>query len=297
MAKYGSGPGERDPKTGRLISRRLANTGMVSASFTADEMVKLTNRVRGELKASEKATVLAHVLLAQQLQYEMYKVLNDKVIARGRAQRDKARGSRLSDALVSQETRKVDKKGWTVGYLDQNPAVRPYYRNLEEGTRVHVGRFLSGVFRDATGRPAGQPFPDRKGYSGPRAGSPFRQRKGPKRGGSRGQRIIHMGAETDATFIQTKPYRREKAYWPGVRIKRPIIGYQYIQGGTDNFRRKQDRLMEQAYVSAFSHYKLDLLARALNRDQALKTRVTVKVDLSDARKTNVGGPGGFDRRS
>lgn len=201
-----------------------------------DQTTKETVRVKGAAKE-------ANTELAKLLQEDIALVLEGKVAARGRQQRRKNPERRLAAAIRSQQNRQVNQLGYTVGYLDKVAAVRPYYRNLEVGTSVHVGRFLSGVFRNASGSAA-------------------------------------PTGSTAATFIQTRPFRYEKPYFPGVRITQEIIGYRYFEGGQRNFiaRGGTQHLANAAYIAAFGRNKIDLLARTLSGAEGTPSRVQYTTD-------------------
>lgn len=220
---------------------------MVNVRVDVREMLRLTKQLSSETARVATAAKVAHTYLAAQLQEDIATVLEDKVRARGRRQRAKNDGARLADAIRSSDNRRVNQLGFTVGYLDENAAVRPYYRNLEQGSSVHVGRYLSGVF---TSKGATDPRPGLRKYG------------------------------RDARFPQRDPFRYDRPYDPGVKIKNPIIGYRYIEGGIDNFvgRGGTTTLAAAAYTAALKQQGFDAL-----------TRATTGGDLNGGRLTSLRG--------
>lgn len=229
-------PRVRSPSTGRYLGSTAAGYAGKAASpvyvtYKAQEMIRLADRLRGEALKIDRASRVAHTRLAQALQGDIAEVLTVAVGAHGRAQKtEKPAAARLANAIRDERNRRVNATGFTVGYLDEIEAVRPYYRGLEVGTAVHVGRFLHGVF--STG-----------GASSP-----------PRPGGK------------DARFYQRSRYSNEHPFSPGVRISHSIIGYRYFEGGQRKFtaRGGTGSLAAAAYRDAFNARGMDLLARAMN---------------------------------
>lgn len=212
--------------------------GLVHVRFDAREMIRLANRVRGEAGRIDAASRSANLTLATSLQRSIANALEASVEARGREQRPKAASARLSTVIRSERNRQVNAFGYTVGYLDSVAEVAPYYRGLESGTRVHVDRYLAGVFRNRDGAPAVN---------------------------AKGQGLLRAGG-ADATFIQTRPYRYDKAQFPGARIKHPIVGYHYFDRGIRRHVSSGGTTTRAlaAYVKAFQLAHMDLMARALS---------------------------------
>ncbi len=245
-------------ENGRFAPNPRAGGGLVNAAFDARQMVELTKRVTGEAAKITAATKDAHVELAKELQKDIAKVLADKVAARGRVQGMARRGrggrksenDRLGTAIKSPRNRRVSVTGYTVGYLDEIPEVAPYYRNLETGTSVFVGRYLSGVFLPGGLGPA---KPTRRHGGGSQRSVPRMVEGG------------RAGRFTQSPKNGPRGFNYERPYNPGVRIKNPIIGYRYFEGGMRRFESRggTTTLATSAYIAAFNAHKLPLLARAL----------------------------------
>lgn len=137
--------------------------------------------------------------------------------------------------------------GWVVGragFFENSPAA-PYYRNLETGTRIHVGRELRGFFLSASGKaspPSGERYRRdprliqvNKFFAGTK-GSREELKKQSERGDFRpGQQ----------TFGRTKrrlpePQLDEQGRAKGgfkIIIRRPIPAYKYFEVGGARFMR------------------------------------------------------------
>lgn len=216
--EFGTGQNQFSPrKTGSLVS----------VQFDSVQMGAIARRVAGMAARADKPILQAHRDIAYELQSAIAIELQNAVRRRGRAQRKKNENERLAAAILSPRNRRVNVDGYTVGYLDDIPSVRPYWRGLEVGSTRHVGRFLRGSFQNA----AGQLVPPVKG-----------------RGVGRDPRFLQFRAQSFATFREAvdarmaagEPLRagleRRVAGHPsnralGVRIKHPIVGYHYFERG------------------------------------------------------------------
>lgn len=92
----------------------------------------------------------ANSALAQEAIDDITFVLESRIKAGGRPQRST---QALIHALRAEENRDFNAQGFTVGieaYLDSTPA-GPYYRNLEYGSNVFVGRVIEGFFQSPGG--------------------------------------------------------------------------------------------------------------------------------------------------
>lgn len=237
-----------DAPVGSPVQRR--RLGGIQVTFDATQMVRLTNVARGESTRMGRAAQVAHENLAKTLSNHIAKVLEEAVDDKDRVQgmRRSGRGGRkkkedrLANVIRSERNRRVNQQGYSVGYLDEIPSVAQYYRGLEHGSRAHVGRYLSGVF-----------LPGGRGAN--------RGRSGTVVGGKDGRftQAAAGGPKGWHTDDQKGPY------FPGVRIKKRIIGYQYFYGGRRNFlsRGGADELALRHYSLAFRKEGMDLLARQL----------------------------------
>ena len=211
--------------------------GLIHVKFDSKAQVDFSNKVAGEARRIQVASRAANLALAKALQSDIAFSLTGSVLGRGRNQRVKPEDARLVQAIKSERNRRVSVHGYTVGYLDDIKAVAPYYRGLETGTSVHVGRYLSGVFSSGVGL-----------------------RTGLTRSGK------NKGTGRDARFIQTRPFRRESPYFPGILIKNPIKGYHYFLRGETKFvqRGGTKGLALRYYQAAFKAAGLEGMDRAIS---------------------------------
>ena len=94
----------------------------------------------------------ANEFLAEQAVEDIVEVLQERIRETGRPQRET---EYLVNALKDPRNIDFDAKGFTVGmddFLQQSKAGR-YFRNLEYGSRVFVGRVIEGFFAGPSGRP------------------------------------------------------------------------------------------------------------------------------------------------
>jgi hypothetical protein len=222
-------------------------------------MVQKARRVAGQAARAERAIKAAHTTMAEHLQEYIAVALETAVDEHGRAQRQKPESRRLATALRSPRNRKVDSTGYTVGYLDDIAAVRPYWRGLEVGTYKHVGRFVPGVFVDASGVP--QPLGEsRNDLVKIRRRSP-----------------ALIAAVNEAGAVEGGRARRGRRRQGGFRITRPIVGYHYFETGIRRFVAA-GWTREQAlatYVSKLEGAGLGELASTLKVGQLKIQRVEV----------------------
>lgn len=94
--------------------------------------------------------VQAHREMAEHVQVEMVKALRQAIESGPRAA-EQRQTQWLEKALANPENIGFNIDGFVVNtsYLDKSP-VRGYWRGLEEGTEVHVGRLITGFFADRT---------------------------------------------------------------------------------------------------------------------------------------------------
>ena len=208
--------------------------------------------------------------LATILQDDIVGVLEDRIADTGRPQKG---SEALIRALLSSGNMDYDSKGFTVGideYLESTPA-GPYFRNLEYGSRVFVGRIIHGFFEGPEGNkldaragakdalrlvqthnfinpkdtPAGRnPNPsNRAGFSpSSRTAGEF-----PVRGG-RGSFAEDHALSAEAN--EDRPGNRRAVSGPIV-IKNPIPAYHYFRDGVARFQRRiDDGLIREEYREA-----------------------------------------------
>lgn len=94
----------------------------------------------------------ANERLAKQVAEDIVEVLEERIRETGRPQKTT---QALVEALLDPRNRSSDATGFTVGidsFLEESKAGR-YFRNLEYGSNVFVGRIIEGFFAGANGRP------------------------------------------------------------------------------------------------------------------------------------------------
>lgn len=223
--------------------------GLLRLFVDVADILELANRGHGDMAKVGRATAAAHEDLAKILQGYIAKELEDRIEAHGRVQ---SRANLLIKKIGDPQNRRVRPEGFSVGFLDEqwSGEVRKYYRGLEIGTSVHVGRFLRGGFLSAaTGDLVG---PEEGGKDGR-----FIQFKNPK-----GPLL------SDQTFVSREGNggRRGKRV-PVVRIKNRIKPYHYTRTGFQNFENAGylgDRAMG-IYNDAFAQAGMSLRIRNRNR--------------------------------
>ena len=140
-------------------SRSLAGRGAPDVAFRAD-FRKLEVQARdllGRFGVLQGEMKTGFGKMAVQAQLDIVQILKLEITSTGRPQR---KTQYLITAMESSENRAVSFDGFVIGTkaaLDHGP-VASYYRNLEEGTSIFVGRELTGFFL----APAGQPTNGKK---------------------------------------------------------------------------------------------------------------------------------------
>jgi hypothetical protein len=94
----------------------------------------------------------ANAVLAEALVHDIVAVLEDRIREMGRPQKS---SEHLINALLDERNRASDANGFWVGNDEflQDSAAGRYFRNLEYGSTVFVGRIIEGFFAGANGRP------------------------------------------------------------------------------------------------------------------------------------------------
>lgn len=134
---------------GRNQYSQRRSGSLVNVSIEVGFAADLARLASGERRRADGAILTAHNAMARRAQLEIRQALVEKLQQRGRDQR---RSEYLLEAIMEEDNRRVNLRGWTVGYLGENSKVALYYRNLEIGTDVFVGRAIEGSFQDSGGR-------------------------------------------------------------------------------------------------------------------------------------------------
>lgn len=124
-------------------SAKPARQGLMRATYKFEEGRKLAQKLASE---SERATIpirRAHNEMAKQYQLSVRQALQDQIDARGRAQRP---DEKLIRFLGSSKARRANLSGFTVGFIERDPILRLYARNLNTGSPVHVDKVFRGMF-------------------------------------------------------------------------------------------------------------------------------------------------------
>lgn len=241
---------------------------LVNLKFNFAGLRRMAVQRIGQMKRADTPILETHHYFGQYVQDYIADELKRAIKAHGRAQRgDRA----LLAAIVDPRNRHVNLDGFTVGYLDEAWAgeVRKYWRGVEAGTAVHVGRFLRGSFLSAGGHLV-RPIEGGKdprflqfGPIGPlQANGSFttaaNQRNGLHQGNSQGPRM--------ASGHFTSKGAPGQGQIPGVRIKNQIVGYHYFKRGKEAWNADfppQARI--ESYIRFFDAAGIDFLARAMSR--------------------------------
>lgn len=217
---FGTGQNQFSPRAkGGVLDRRGRPTGVLSVTVDYTRMGARARRVAGMAARADRPIMLAYTRLAEELQEYIAGELETSVRRKGgRAQRKKPADQRLANAIRSKKNRRVNVDGYSVGYLDTIAAVRPYWRGLEVGTRVHVGRVLTGSFQN----PAGKLVRPVEGGKDPR----FIQFSN-----TTVRRLQKTAANGAISGMKRSRAVNAHHLLQGVEIKNAIVGYHYIKEG------------------------------------------------------------------
>lgn len=112
-------------------------------------------RLQGKFQTGQVEVHAAYERMAIHMQEQQVKVLTDRIKAHGRPQVERPHGAEaLVRAWGSRSNRVTSADGFAVGipeFLDASP-VAPYWRFIESGTDIFVGRALRGAFRTLEGQ-------------------------------------------------------------------------------------------------------------------------------------------------
>lgn len=137
----------------RRISALDANPGLFVRRPEAAE--RLARDLQGKYAKMQHQAEVAHARMARDAAIYIQDELRGRIRDTGRQQNvGKGRNSHLIRALSSPKNRIATKDGFAV-VLDEfmnSSKAAPYWRNLEYGSRVHVGREMSGFFLSRSGR-------------------------------------------------------------------------------------------------------------------------------------------------
>lgn len=128
----------------------------IQFDYVSEEVLKAARRAEGTFTSAQHLGKRAHAIMAENAAKLISKRLADQIAKTGRQQRGSASNSLVS-LLKHRDNRDATNSGFVVGvkgFLESSQAA-PYFRNLEEGTSIFVGRELQGFFRSAEGRTYG----------------------------------------------------------------------------------------------------------------------------------------------
>lgn len=168
----------------------------------------------GNMRRTDPAILEANLYLAMDVQTAISNVLAKRIREKGREQKqDDIREGALFKAINSADNRDVKLSGYTVGYLERFPDINPYFRGLEQGSDVFLGRFLRGSFKNRDGGWV-RPIEGGKDYKFVQW-----QKHLPK-----GHPALHGGGDVDVRLF------------PGILIRNPIRPYHYFREGVQEVR-------------------------------------------------------------
>lgn len=188
--------------------RGLSRGTVALQEFRAGDMARAARNALGQFTSFQHLTLAANTELAKAAALLAAGSLQESINATGRPQRA---SQYLLRALALEGIGwKANAEGFQMGIYDglnNDPRVRGYWRGVEEGSSVHVGRELHGFF---------------VGRSGERYGpSADRYRMDPRMPQtSRGALIV---------------------------IRNPIPAYHYLDQGAQRFRAQRDQIARPIY--------------------------------------------------
>ena len=259
-------------------------TGVLGVSWDFAPARKMAAGIRADTRRADRPIRQAHDKSAFLLQQQMAGKLIDALKKRGRAQ---DRGNMLIDAIMSEDNAVVDVSGFSVGYLDQFDKVRLYYRNLEEGTAIFVGRTIHGIFIGEDGLPsAPAKRKRRKGrdnvipYNGQQRLPPAGLEGGLVNGAAGGGGGTAGENNRDPRFASYLISRTGRPA-PALVITHQITGYHYIEDGFLAWREKYRPLniaLYRYYMKEAGLDNLDRLLAPLGSDayEALLPQVSIR---------------------
>lgn len=194
--------------------------GMLEVNSSIDASLRQLARFVKEARAFNKAAYAVHQVQAEALQQDIVEALETAIDERGRQQRPE---QLLLKAVRDRRFIQYNVDGWTVGGLDEEWAgrARLYYRNLEVGTRIFVGRTVPGYFlRPIEG---GGGNMQQMGNEGPQGKLTYKFKF------LKNQTYAQRGFNNKDLFVYA-PYSGNR-----IKIQRPIVGYHYFRQGYSKF--------------------------------------------------------------
>lgn len=178
-------------------------------TYVPTAVERMARDSRGWFTSAQVEIAQAMEILAIRLQETQVAALEKSVEALGREQR----GSHyLEDAIMSPSNRIVTSDGFKVGiessFMESEAA--PYWRGLEEGTAVHLGQKMYGLWVTQGG-----------GLDIPREGGK--------------NAIGFLGWHNIDEETRAEHRDEETGKLPGFRIHREIVGQHYLRRGIDDF--------------------------------------------------------------
>jgi hypothetical protein len=261
-----------------------ATSGGVFFQPDLSGMAAKLSRLQGKFQSGQVEMHAAFERMAQHVQQEQVKILVDRIKAHGRPQVERPHGA---NALVriwgSSGNRIANADGFAVGieeFLDSS-AVAPYYRFIEEGTDIFVGRVLRGAFRTLEGSFVA---PNAKRYPrDPRliqlvtgqykTGGAIRQFQGKDAQGQvqrETQRAANQRRRREVKALLTK------GKLPGWRIviRNPIPAYQFAEEGASVWLRSGDAQRE--FKTALASFEAFLEFRDANGLTSRQARAALR---------------------
>jgi hypothetical protein len=146
---------------GGAAVRRLNLSLDIGVQFGTQVLEERARDAQGRFTSAQNAARLQNERMAEELANYMVKALDEAVAQRGRPQRGT---ELLARAILDPENRDANIDGFVVGtdYLDRSPA-KSYWRGVEEGSAVHVGRLIYGWFADSVPSSPGERFAPMEG--------------------------------------------------------------------------------------------------------------------------------------
>lgn len=229
------------------------------------------SRLEGKFQSGQVEMRAAFERMAKQVQESQLDVLKQRIEEHGRPQVERPHGANaLFRVWGSTGNRQSSADGFVVGiedFLDAS-VVAPYYRFIEEGTSLFVGRTLRGAFRTVEGTwvaPSGARYPQ-----DPRLiqimtgtyknGKAIRQYLGKDAEGAV-QRESQRAA-TQRRKRQIKALMSPEGRLPGwrIRINRPIPAYEFATEGASLWMSSGQA--EQEFQRALSDFREFLTFKA-----------------------------------
>lgn len=184
----------------------------------------------GQFTSMQVEIKIAHRKMAEQVQQDVVEAFEQSLLQVERVQK---RQRYLHKALASPKAVKYNLDGFVylpAGYLDRS-AARRYWRLIEDGTSIFVGRELRGFFRSLEGKTS-SPSASRQGAD---PYMPQMKKKPSKK---------KIAAAKSGKFV--------KGIGHPITIRNPILAHNYIEHGVAAF--EASGFIEETYNEAFSRF-------------------------------------------